>query len=109
MTVPTQLVEIPYEEMTDEQRREVALHRLKAKSDFRVHLLVYVVINAMLVTIWAFTGNIFTAAPGTPIDFFWPIFPIVGWGVGVVIHGYTAYRGNIYTEEQIQREIRSLP
>jgi fatty acid desaturase len=109
MTTHAQLVDVPYEDMTTDQRRELAFHRLKAKNDFRVHLVVYVIINAMLVTIWAFTGNVFTAAPGTPLEFFWPIFPIVGWGVGVAIHGYTAYRGNVYTEAQIQREMQNLP
>jgi len=26
-----------------------------------------------------------------------------------VIHGYVTYRGNIYTEEKIQREMTKLP
>ena len=108
MTTDMNIVDIPYEAMTNEQRRELALRRLKAKNEFRVHLFVYLAINAMLVAIWAVTGNVFTATPGTPIQIFWPIFPIVGWGAGVAIHGYTAYRGTIYTEEQIQREMRNL-
>jgi hypothetical protein len=95
--------------MTDEQRRQLTLRRLKAKNEFKVHLVVYAVINTMLVAIWAFTANVFTAAPGTPLEFFWPIFPIFGWGVGVAIHGYTTYRGTVYTEEQIRREMRNLP
>jgi hypothetical protein len=81
------------------QRREQAIKRIKAKNDFKTHLVVYVAVKAMLVVIWAFTNG----------GFFWPIFPIVGWGVGVVIHGYQVYRGNIYTEEQIQREMEKLP
>jgi len=109
MNAHRELFDMPYDELTDEQRRELALQRLKDKNDFKVHLVVFAVINAMLVTIWAFTGNVFTAPPGAPLEFFWPVFPIVGWGVGVAIHGYTVYRGNVYTEEQIQREMRNLP
>jgi hypothetical protein len=80
-------------------RREQAIKRIKEKNDFKIHLMVYLAVNAMLVFIWAFTSQ----------GFFWPIFPIVGWGIGVVINGYVAYRGNIYTEERIQREMEKLP
>jgi hypothetical protein len=87
----------PVDSMTE--RREQAIKRIKAKNAFKIHLVVYLAVNAMLVVIWAFTSA----------GFFWPIFPIVGWGIGVVIHGYIAYQGNVYTEEQIQREMGKLP
>jgi hypothetical protein len=86
-------------------RHDLAIKRIKAKNDFKIHLVVYLAVNAMLVVIWAFTSA------GQPFlhSFFWPIFPIAGWGIGVLINGYVAYRGNIYTEEQIQREMQNLP
>jgi hypothetical protein len=80
-------------------RRQQAIKRIKAKNDFKIHLVVYLAVNAMLVVIWAFTNQ----------GFFWPVFPMAGWGIGVVITGYVAYRGTIYTEEQIQREMEKLP
>ncbi len=84
---------------TNESRRELAIKRIKEKNDFKIHLFIYVVINSMLVVVWAFTDR----------TFFWPILPIVGWGVGVVINGYVVYRGNVVTEEQIEREMKNLP
>ncbi len=87
------------------RRREQAIKRIKAKNDFKIHLLVYLTVNTMLVVIWAFTN----AGQPFPQGFFWPIFPIAGWGIGVVINGYVAYWGNVYTEEQIQREMQKLP
>ena len=90
---------------TTEQRRELAIKRLKAKSDFKKQLLAYVAVNTMLTVIWAFTS----AGQPWPRGIFWPIFPIIGWGVGLVIHGYVTYRGNSYTEEKIQREMTKLP
>ena len=83
---------------TMEGRRNQAIKRLKAKNDFKVHLVVYLAVNAMLVLIWAstFTG------------YFWPIWPIAGWGIGLVMHGYSVYWGNSFTEDQIQREMKSL-
>jgi uncharacterized ion transporter superfamily protein YfcC len=84
---------------TTESRRDQAIKRLKAKNDFRVHLVVYLAVNAMLVLVWAVTS----------MGYFWPIWPMAGWGIGLVIHGYTVYWGSVFTEEQIQREMKSLP
>ena len=80
-------------------RRDLAIKRIKAKNDFIVHLLIYLAINGMLVFTWAFTGA----------GFFWPIFLIVGWGIGVVAHGYQVYWGTSYSEERIRREMEMLP
>jgi 2TM domain len=82
-----------------QQRRELAIKRIKEKNAFKVHLVAYLVVNAMLVVIWATTGA----------GYFWPIFVMAAWGVGVVINGYTAYRGDAITEEQIEREMKTLP
>ena len=43
----------------------------------REHLTSYVVVNTFLVLIWFFTS---------PGGYFWPIWPMMGWGVGVVLH-----------------------
>jgi hypothetical protein len=95
-------------------RRELAIKRIKAKNAFKVHLLVYLTVNTMLVVIWAALAaagwsQYLIVWQDHPQDFFWPIFPIVGWGIGLVINGYVVYRGNVYTEEQIQREMQKLP
>jgi 2TM domain len=79
--------------------RERAIKRLKKRRDFVGHLLVYVMVNGIVVTIWAMTD-----AHG----FFWPIFPILIWGIGVVMNGWDVYRGDTFSEDQIQREIEQL-
>jgi 2TM domain len=78
--------------------RERAVKRLKKKSDFRIHLLIYVMVNAFLVVTWVMTGS----------GFFWPIFPIVGWGIGVVANAWDAYRTDVPTESQITEEMKRL-
>lgn len=83
---------------TDEELREKALKRIKEKRDFVAHLVTYVVINALIVLVWAF------AAGG---GFFWPIFPMAGWGIGLFFHGFEVYRDGP-TEADIQREIAHL-
>lgn len=47
-----------------------------------VHVLVYVVVNAVLVTAWALGGG----------GFFWPVYLMTAWGVGVLVNAYLAYR-----------------
>jgi 2TM domain len=98
----------PTDGSSDGQRRELAIKRIRAKLAFKIHLVVYLVINAMLVAIWAGVGSSVTI-PGLPSTFFWPIFPILGWGLGLAIQGYTAYQGGGPTEDQIEREMRNLP
>ena len=61
----------------DEALRKRALKRLKAKQEFKVHLTSYLVVNGFLVLLWAVTGR----------GYFWPIWPILGWGIGVFFHG----------------------
>jgi fatty acid desaturase len=93
---------------TPEALRQRAIRRIKEKYDFKIHLVVFLTINAMLIALWAFTGNVLGLAPGMPLPFFWPAFPLIGWGIGLVIHGYTAYFSAAYSEAQIQREMHRL-
>jgi uncharacterized membrane protein len=85
--------------VSDEDLRQQAVRSLKAKREFRTHLVVYVAVNLFLVAIWAVTGA----------EFFWPIFPMLGWGIGLAIHAWETYgRGDRVTEEEIQSEMRRL-
>ena len=81
--------------MTDEQRRQ-ALNRIHARRSFWWHLGVYIVVNAMLVMVWYYGSG----------GYFWPVWPALGWGIGLVFHGLSVFLGmRPITEEQIQREI----
>ena len=85
--------------MTEEQR-QWAVNRIRAKRAFWVHLAVYVAVNAFLVFIWAVSSG----------DYFWPVWPMFGWGIGVVAHAVTVYVGpSTISEERIERELRGRP
>lgn len=79
---------------TETDLRGQAIRSLHKKRDFRTHLLAYVLVNAMLIVIWAVTGA----------SFFWPIFPIVGWGIRVIFNAWDVYGRRPITEEEIARE-----
>ena len=75
-----------------------AITRLRTQADVRVHLMIYIAVNVFLVEIWAMSGP----------QFFWPIFPIVGWGVGVAANAWDADGRDQLTEVRIQREITRM-
>jgi 2TM domain len=79
-------------------RRERAIARLRQKSDFRTHLFVYSVVNGFLVVIWLATG------PG----FFWPMFPMLAWGIGLVFHAWDVHWRKPISEEQIRHEMEHM-
>jgi 2TM domain len=83
----------------EEALRDRAVTRLKKQRDFHGHLLIYVLVNAFLVVIWAITDR---------HGFFWPVFPIIGWGIGVVMNAWDVYARQEITEEDIQRAIERL-
>ena len=84
--------------MTDEQRQR-AIERIKAKRGFRVHFAVYLAVNVLLVVIWATTSA----------TYFWPVWPILGWGIGVAAHAASVYMGpSEISEADIDRELGRL-
>ena len=80
----------------EEAARDRAITHLKKRRDFLGHLLVYVLVNTFIVVIWAVTDD---------NGFFWPVFPIVGWGIGVVMNAWDVYWRPGISEEDIQHEI----
>ena len=64
-------------QMSEDEIYEQAKARVEAKKGFFIHLTVYIVVNIVLVLIWAFA-----AGRGFP----WFIFPIFGWGIGLLFH-----------------------
>jgi len=58
----------------------------------------YVLVNLGLVAIWALSDG----------GFFWPIFVILGWGIGVVAQAWDVYFRHEITEDEIQREAQRL-
>jgi hypothetical protein len=82
--------------MTDQQRQQ-AIRRIEAKRGFQAHFVVYLIVNAALVLIWALTSG----------DYFWPIWPILGWGIGIAAHAASVYLGQSkISEAQIDRELQ---
>lgn len=81
--------------MDDAERREAAIKRLKAKRDFRKSFAVYLAVNGFFVVIWAFGER----------GYFWPIWPMAGWGIAIVGQAWNAYFRKPISEDDIRREM----
>lgn len=75
--------------------REEAIKRLKERREFKGHLVAYVVVNAFLATVWFVTGA----------GYFWPVWVLAGWGIGLALHAYNVFFEGPITERQIEREM----
>ena len=77
-----------------------AHRRVGRKIGFSVHALVFVLVNLGLFAINAATG-----------DPHWARFPLMGWGLGLAIHGvvtFMALQGEGLRRSLLQREIENL-
>jgi class 3 adenylate cyclase len=84
---------------------QAAIKRIRAKRSFRVHATVYVAVNLLLIAIWALTepGHA-NHRHGDESDF-WPIWPILGWGVGLAVHYWSVFVRRPISDDEVRREM----
>ena len=46
------------------------------RTSVKIHVTIFALVNLMLIAIWAASGG----------GYFWPIWPLLGWGIGVGAH-----------------------
>jgi 2TM domain/Adenylate and Guanylate cyclase catalytic domain len=78
---------------------QAAIKRIRAKRAFGLHATVYIAVNLLLFAVWALTGR----------GYFWPIWPVLGWGVGLLVHYWTLFLHRPISEDEIRREMEKRP
>jgi hypothetical protein len=78
-------------EVKDEQLWQQA----KARADFKTHLTTYMIVNGMLWLAWLATGGI-NSYP-------WPIWPTIGWGIGVLLNYLSVYKFTNTVEREYEK------
>lgn len=87
----------------DTSPRDEHLWKLaKKRADFKRSLFVYIVINIFLWIIWWFSAGHKYDWNGVP----WPLWVMLGWGIGIVMQYRDAYGGN--REDLTDREYKKL-
>lgn len=89
--------EMPSDYISDP--RKAAIKRIEARRGFQTHLVAYIAVNILLTGIWAVSSS------GDGNGFFWPIFVMLGWGVGVIMNGWAVYGRKPITDNDIEREM----
>jgi class 3 adenylate cyclase len=69
--------------VTPAPRRYVTRHGSALRTSVKIHATTYTLVNLLLIAIWAAAGG----------GYFWPIWPILGWGIGVAAHAAPVLAG----------------
>ena len=64
-------------ERTKAEMLKLAKRRVLLKKAVKWHVIIFLIVNALLCLIYYLT---------TPGGYFWPMWSILGWGVGLIIH-----------------------
>ena len=86
---------------SDKELYEQAKKRVEEKKGFLNDLIAYIVVNTGLFFIWLMTGA------GYP----WFIWPIFGWGIGLVFHFLSVYvfiQQSGWEKREIEKEMERL-
>lgn len=82
----------------DDAVRALAVQRVRKVRALETHVLVYLLVNAFFVCIWLLTS----AAS------FWPVFPMAAWGIALLLHAWSVWRGEQLDESQIEHEMERI-
>ncbi len=85
--------------MKNQEAYTNAKKKVEARMSFYIHLVVYLLVISLLTVL-----NLTVAG-----DYFWVMWPMIGWGTGLIIHGLTAFvfdSGSSLKERLIEKEIQ---
>ena len=91
--------------LTDEQITKMA----KARVGFKVHAIVYVLVNLFLMGVWMLTGGTGWMHDGVAdpdAGDYWPMWTHLGWGLGLAIHGFMVYGPGSGMQQREEEKIR---
>src|ERR1043165_7427543 len=74
----------------------------KKRASFKNHLAIYLAINAFFWILWYLMGAKIHNGEGVP----WPVWPMFGWGIGIVFHYIGAYVN--YKNNAVEKEYEKL-
>lgn len=91
----------------DQENRDRELWEIaKKRATFKYHVLIYFIMNIFFWTLWyiSLKNN-----PGAKVEINsipWPVWPMLGWGLGVFFNYLTAYKNKDYFAEKEYKKLR---
>ena len=86
----------------DAALRELAVVRLRKRRDFKAHLLVYALVNAVVWAIWLVIALTSGGGNWWP----WPIFLTLAWGIGLAMNAWDVFYRQPITTADVENEMR---
>ncbi|MET0310814.1 MAG: 2TM domain-containing protein [Burkholderiaceae bacterium] len=86
---------------SEDQIDRIARRRAGAKLGWYAHAIVYIAVNTLLATLAFMSGRN------------WAVFPLLGWGLGLAVHGFVVFMitggGGLYAKllEGERRQLQS--
>lgn len=69
---------------------------------FRRHLMVYILVNIALIVIWYLSRD---PEKAKSVTTYWFLYPLCGWGIGLVLHYWNAYHDD---DSSVEKEFNRL-
>lgn len=86
--------------MDTEKKDDLLWRMAKKRASFKWSLATYFFVNTFLVAIWYFSSQRGHA-------YFWPIWPMLGWGLGLAFQYFAAYHGDrIFSAEEEYEKLK---
>lgn len=95
-------------ELQETQRDPFLWKQAKARVGFKMHLRSYLIVNAGLWLIWGLTTFSFRDGNADGLGFPWPLFPMLGWGIGLASHYFSVYTRSGNERDRTEREYQKL-
>jgi hypothetical protein len=86
----------PQSAQSEREIRDQATRRVYAKVGLAWHALVFVISNAAMIAL----NLVYTP------DKLWFVWPLAGWGTGLLLHAVAIFAGMGTTQQMIQKEIQ---
>jgi hypothetical protein len=87
--------------MPESEKDERLWRTARRRANFKRSLFSYFIVNAFLWGVWWFTTGQYSGYGGYP----WPVWVMLGWGVGLAFQYFNAYNGdrNDLAEQEYER------
>ena len=83
--------------MDEQARYQAAKKQVEEIKGFYFHLVTYFLVNTFLIVI-----NLLTSP-----EYLWFIWPLMGWGIGLIIHAFSVF-GGLWGKSWEERKIKEI-
>lgn len=77
------------------------------RAEFKYHVLIYFIMNIFFWTLWYISLKNNPSPPERIETIPWPVWPMVGWGIGVIFHYIYTYKMHNNLAEKEYKKLKN--